>query len=244
MMFQLIHLPRARGKDNYLRKSSTMSCFTASLALLSRPAPRNVTPGLALVMMPSAKTVSRSKSKFNSTTQPSRQIRITRNAHCKSCTSDALQVVTSRIQFAWSTGEVIRKQNYPVGAHLTRRIYFFHRRFNWNSVSSNPCTDTTSGRVSACRSNFDLLLKGSGVRRIGHRAGDIKNSQGEPATPVLKSTRVGVFIVGKNRRRNYYTWFLFLDASIDSLDEHCDLFALKVAKLIRVCVRRSQWVPF
>src|SRR6266576_4837612 len=89
---------------------------------------------------------------------------------------------------------------------------------------------------------FNVLLKDGGIRGIGHRTSDIQYPHGKPASPVLKSTRVRVLMVGKDCGRNCYLRFPFLDCTIDSLDEHRYLFALEFSKLVWVGLSRSDGV--
>ena len=65
----------------------------------------------------------------------------------------------------------------------------------WGRDLPDPGPDMALRAVSRRRRDFDLFLKHCRVRRVRHRTGDVENSHLQPTLPILKATRVRVFIV-------------------------------------------------
>lgn len=90
---------------------------------------------------------------------------------------------------------------------------------------------------------LDLGFEDGCVRRVGHGADYVEDSHLEPAAPVLKSPRVGVFVVGEDGGGDGDVGFAAFDFAVDALDQGRDLFALEVGELLdRVRARLEGFV--
>src|SRR5262249_39697276 len=112
--------------------------------------------------------------------------------------ADALQISAVRIQLAGPRGKVVREQNEAFGIQRTGHVDLLNSRLGRYAIRADTSPySTLRGMGRSCR-NFNLFLKNRRVGCVRHRTGHVENSHLQPPSPVLKATRVCVFIVSED----------------------------------------------